>query len=190
MKTLNHNQLAELIANTSGAVIVGLLALTDTKARKTGMTNDRHGLRMVANPFGTIFKQVRAVGFCGADYTNAVKREAIRQDTGADTFQGNVLPWGEWLVPNKVITHYGTLYLRTQTTPNQRRNQPAKLLCYRDATGKFLARDDVKPFLPERKESAKQQAHGLHDTVWVRVYRFDSLQRVRILGQTYLIKSN
>lgn len=153
--------------------IVGLLALTDSRARKTG------------NPYGTIYKQVRAVGFVGADYELAVNREAIRQEQSA-TFQGESLPWGQWLIPHKVIQHNGKLYLRTQTTPGNRQRQAAKVICYRDTNGKFLARDDVKPFLPVVRESAKQQNEtGIDKTVWVRTYAFDSIQKIRIAGTTY-----
>jgi hypothetical protein len=175
MKTLNHSQLADKIGATKGAAIIGLLALTDCKARKTG------------NPFGQIFKQVRAVAFVGANYENAVNREGNRQGIETD-FTGGQLPWGQWLIANKIIENKGKLYLRTQRTPGNRRKQAAKVLNYRDTSGEFLSRDDVKPFLPVTTESAKQQSAGLAETVWVRTYAFDSLQKIRLNGETFLIK--
>ena len=162
-----------MIAHSKGMLIVGLHALTDSKARKTG------------NPYGTIYKQVRAVGFVGADYELAVNNEAIRQEQSA-TFKAESLPWGKWLIPHKIIQHDGKLYLRAQTTPGNRRKQAARVVCYRDASGKFLARDDVKPYLPPVRESEKQQRQtGIEKTVWVRTYAFSSIQKIRIAGITY-----
>jgi len=175
VKTLTHNQLATRIAEHKGVLIVGIEALTDAKAKKTG------------NPFPAkeIFKHVRAVGFVGADYQNAVNREATRQ--GAEgNFETEKLPWGTWLVKNKIIIHNDEYYLRTQSTPNQRRNQAAKILNYLTNSGQILTREQVKPFLPPTYESAKQQDEaGLDKTVWVRTYKFNSIKKIRIRGETF-----
>ena len=55
MKHLTQSELIEIIRNSKGAMIVGIEALTDSRAKKTG------------NTFGKIFKQIRAVAFVGAD---------------------------------------------------------------------------------------------------------------------------
>jgi len=174
MKTISQSQLLDLIKSTKGAAIVGILAETDAKARKTG------------NPFGKIFKTVRAVGFCGADYGNAVLNEGLREEKQID-FVPDSLPWGEWLVAGKVITHKGELYLRLQTTASQRSRQPAKVLGYRAENGRFLSFEQVKPFLPEKRESEKQIEAGIDTgkTVMVRTYKFNSLKVIRYAGQSY-----
>lgn len=175
MKTLNHSQLVEKIATIKGMAIVGLLATTDARARKTN------------NPFFPITKTIRAIGFVGANYENAVNREANRQGETPE-FQAESLPWGQWLIPGKIIEHKGEMYLRTQTTPGNRRKTPAKVLNYRAGDGKFISRDEAKPFLPVARESNKQQEEtGIQQTVWVRTYSFDSLKKMRIAGQTYHI---
>jgi hypothetical protein len=171
MKTLTHVELINALQTLRGTAIVGLLALTDARARK--------------NSLGQIFKQVRAVGFVGANYESAVNREATRQG-GDENFESGKLPWGNWLVPNKVIEHKGVYYLRTQSTPGQRRFSPARVLSYRNSEGQFLSPEIVKPLLPEKVESKKQQiATGIEKTVWVNTYKFDSIQKIRIAGQTY-----
>ena len=175
MKSLTHTQFFEIIKGTQGAAIVGLEAITDAKPLKTG------------NPFNGINKHVRAVGFVGANYGEAVKREGERQGADASAFVASPRPYGEWLVPNKVATHKGELYLRTQSTPNQRRKQPARLLAYRDNSGKFLSKDEVKPFLPKKTESAKQAAAGLVGKVDVREYKFSSIRKVRVNGETFAL---
>ena len=175
MKSLTHSQFVKIIQSTQGAAIVGLEAITDAKPLKTG------------NPFDGINKHVRAVGFVGANYGEAVKREGERQGADASGFVADSRPWGQWLIPNKVAEHKGELYLRTQSTPNQRRKQPARLLAYRDNSGKFLSRDEVKPFLPKKTESAKQAAAGLAGKVDVREYKFSSIRKVRVNGETFAL---
>lgn len=175
MKSLTHSQFVKIIESTQGAAIVGIEAITDAKPLKTG------------NPFDGINKHVRAVGFVGANYGEAVKREGTRQGVDASEFVADSRPWGEWLVPHKVATHKGELYLRTQSTPGQRNRQPARLLAYRDNNGKFLSRDEVKPFLPKKTESAKQAAAGLVGKVDVREYKFSSIRKVRVNGQTFAL---
>lgn len=171
MKNLSHSALVALLQGIKGMAIVGLEALTDTRARK--------------NPFGKISKLVRTTGFVGVDYEASVNREATRQGGQAE-FDSDPLPWGEWLIPSKVITHKGNLYLRTQTTPGTRRKVACKVLSYRGENGQFLSREQVKPYLPEAKESAKQQDEtGIKQTVWVRTYAFNSIQKIRIMGETY-----
>lgn len=170
MKTLTHSAFIQALASHSGAAFVGLDTLTDSRARKTG------------NPFGTIYKQARFVGTIGADYGAALNRE-----TNGAAFEVAPLPWGEWYTPGKVISHKGGFYLRTQTIGKQRKARPA-VVKYRDASGKFLSRKDVAPFIPAPSHSVKQEAVGLSDStvqVQPRNFAFDSILRVRFNGQTF-----
>ncbi len=175
MKTLNYSGLLEIVKNSKGVLIVGIRALTDSRARKTN------------NPFGVIYKEISAVGFVGANYGKAILNEGFRQGETVE-FEAQALPWGNWLVINKVIEHKGALYLRTQTTPGQRRKQPAKVLNYRNASGHILNRELVKPFLPVASESAKQQDAGLDETIWVRTYAFSSIKKIRVNGETFKLE--
>lgn len=172
----NKMTYSELVRRVSrpGTVMVGLSTLTDAKAKKTG------------NTIGTIFKQSRGVGIVGADYENAVRREGERQGASeAAEFKAESRPWGEWLIPSKVATHKGRLYLRTQSAPRQRKASPWKVNAYRDASGKFLSPETVKPFLPEKTDSARQTAIGLGEKIEVREFAFDSIRKVRIDGRTF-----
>ena len=175
MKKLSYSQLIEALKKHKGATVIGLTTLTDAKALKTN------------NPFGVIFKHCRCVGFCGADYENAVKNEGFRQEKEID-FVSAPLSWGEWLIGGKVITHKGEFYLRLQSSPGQRKRQPVKILSYRDEKGKFLDFDDIKPFLPVEKESKKQSEAGLEGKekqIMVRTYRFSSIRVIRVFGQSF-----
>jgi hypothetical protein len=173
MKTLTYDKLLEKIADIRGTVIAGLQTLTDSRARK--------------NPFGKIYKETRLVGFIGVDYQNSIVRESDRQGAQAENFTAESLPWGEWLYANRVISHNGKLYLRTQFTPGQRKVKTTKVLAYRDGQGKFLSHDEIKSFLPPLRESSKQQAQGLNRTVQVRTFCFDSIKKIRLQGQTYRV---
>ena len=45
------------------------------------------------------------------DYEDAVNNR-LKKEGKAPTFSAKSLPWGEWLIPNKIITHNGKCYLR------------------------------------------------------------------------------
>jgi hypothetical protein len=178
-KILTHGQLIAMINSTNGALPVGLLSETDSKAKKTG------------NPYGRILKRSRSVGWIGVNYQASVEREAARQGNSV-CFDADPLPWGNWLIPNKVISHKGEFYLRTQSTPGGRKRQPAKVLGFRsEATGQFLSYETVKPFLPPVRESNKQAEEagleGSENQIKVRTYKFDSIQKIRIGGVTYTL---
>jgi hypothetical protein len=183
MQNLTHSQFINILNAHAGAAIVGIEALTDAKALKTG------------NPFPerTVLKHIRAVGFVGADYGAAVRREGERQGADASAFKAKPLPWGAWMegMEGKVITHKGAHYLRTQTTPGQRQRQAARLMGYRDTQGRFLAHADVKPFLPAPTVSKRQADAGLGDSaseqIMVRTYAFASIRKVRVNGKTFAL---
>lgn len=179
-KTITHGGLIALLAGLPGATFASLVTHTDARLRKTG------------NPLALpVFKlTVVSNATIGADYESAVNREAGRQ-AGTETFQAGELPKGRnWLVPGKVlVSDCGTkYYLRTQSTPGQRRKFRVKLVGYVQADGQHASRSAVKPFLPPVYESAKQQSQtGIEQTVWVRDYLFTSLGLIKINGQTYQV---
>lgn len=175
METLTY---AELVARVSapGAHLVGIDALTDARARKTG------------NPFGPIFKQSRGVAMVGASYQASVQRQGERDGAeSAQSFVAESRPWGEWVIPNKIASHKGNFYLRTQSAPGQRKRSPWKVRAYRNEAGEFLSKESVAPFLPEKGQSEKQAAVGLEreSQIEVREFAFSSIRRVRIGGRSY-----
>lgn len=178
-KELNHEELKDLIANTNGAALVGMVCETEEKLLKTN------------NPFGPILKRIRTVGIVGADYEQAINNQLDKQGI-KDSFESSNLPWGKWLIPNKIIEHKGQLYLRTQTTPSARRKIPVKVLSYRDInSGRYVNAEDIKPFKPAKSVSGKQEMVGLENAeeqVWIRTYKFDSINKIRYGGKTFTIK--
>ena len=53
----------------------------------------------------------------GTSYENAVNNRNERTNGNRD-FVAEPLAWGEWYIPNKVITHKGSFYLRYYTNRN------------------------------------------------------------------------
>lgn len=174
MKTLTQSEFVALLASHKGAAFLGLDTLTDAKAKKTG------------NPYGVILKRARCVTQTGVGYEGAVNRQGGREGVEAE-FVADRLPWGKWLVPNKVIEHNGRLYLRTQTTAGMRRKRPA-VVRYLTPNGERLTREAVRPFLPEKTGSAKQESHGVMEEIQVRAIALDNVLRVRVNGETVILK--
>lgn len=176
---ITHGALVALLQGIAGTVFASLVSVTDARLRKTG------------NPLALPVVKISVVSNAtiGADYGAAVNREADRQ-AGSAEFEAGALPKGRaWLVPGKVLQSTeepGKYYLRTQSTPGQRRKQRAKVVGYRQANGVRATRAQVAPFAPPVRESSKQQdSTGISGTVWVRDYLFTSLALVKINGQTY-----
>ena len=172
MKALTQDELVQVLRKP-GNVIVGIDSLTDSKARKTG------------NPFGTIFKRTRCVAMVGAEYGKAVNRQGEREGFKAE-FVADSLPWGEWLIANKVITHKGELYLRTQTTAGMRRKRPA-IVRYIGEDGNPIAREKALEYVPASKGSAKQEKCGVYGEVMVRTIKMANILRLRINGETVIL---
>ena len=161
MQTITHDTLAALLRNRLGAVILGLETVTTPKARKG------------APPL--IEKVARGSALVGGSYGNAVTKQS------GQTFVPEGLPWGEWLVPNKVITHKGELYLRTIA-----RNQKPMRSHFLSA-GEPIEKEKVAPFLATPAPSARQESVGLTGKrqVSVRTVKFDNIRTIKIKGETY-----
>lgn len=171
LETITHSQLRDKLAGIKGTTFVGVLSRTDAKARKTG------------NPFGPIMKRARFAATVGASYGGAVNRNG----NGVAEFKPQPLPWGEWDTPNKVISHKGKLYLRTQTTARQRKFVKP-VVAFETEAGAPLSYSEVKPFLPEKRATKTQAKVGLETAesqVQARTFAFDSIYRVRIGGRTF-----
>lgn len=178
MKTLTYADLIKAL-ETPGCRIAALETLTDARLLKTG------------NTLGDVFKKSRVVAMVGAKYEDSVNRQHMREHAEQGFFRADTLPRlnDRWLVPNKVIINdeTGTLYLRTQTTPGQRKVRPAKV-AYVNADGRLLSRETVAPFLPKKHGNAKQEAYGVQGEIMVRDYKFSSIMRLRLNGETVALQ--
>lgn len=177
---LTQEKFLKFLSLRKGTVIVGLETLTDAKAKK--------------NPFGIVLKRARGAAMVGARYEAGVNRQRDRVNAQGPVFRSEPLPWGEWMpdFEGKIIEYNGELYLRVQSTPGQRRKAPVKIIQYLNQNGDVLNPDSVKRFLPAPSFSFKQAISGLNPTeeqVWVRNIALKSIQKIRVDGNTYRLKT-
>ena len=168
MKTITHKQFVEMLLIRKGANIIGLVTETEPKARKTG------------NPFKEIKKLVHRTVVTGAKYKEAVLKQ------GATSFDADPLPYGKFLVENKIILHEGELQLRTV-----RRNAPKPVKVQFVADGEEVAKEVVDKYLTKSKPSAKQERVGVtgKKQVKVRNYKLSNIKEIRMNGQVYKLAS-
>lgn len=176
MRTISQKELLARLMRP-GALILSVSALTDARANKTG------------NPFPEkkIMKSARFVAQVGADYGAAVNRKLAKE--GEDSsFQAEPLPWGEWEVPNKVISHKGQRYIRFQIHPDMK---TLPRVTYRQVDGRFIKAKDAAPFLPPPSFSNRQADAGLDGAekqIKVRTILLDNIRAVRIDGELVRVR--
>lgn len=170
-----------MLENQKGNVIVGIDALTNARAKKTG------------NPFQKVEKLSRFVGFVGMDYQKAVNKELQGTGERAD-FEAKPLQWGEWRMKEdgkpsrKIITHKGGLYVATTTSRKIRKNRKPKVQFYAD--GLPVDKKEIADFLPKKSPSKRQVEAGLdHPETHVerRTFSLASIKRARMNGKNYAI---
>lgn len=171
---ISQSQLVDILAARKGATFARLMTRTDARIPKRN------------NPLGVKYKLTDQVATLGANYGRAVVREGDRQKVDCSNWHSDRLPFGRYLVPRKVVTDNGKLYLVVMSTPGKRRVQPARI-AYRTDKGAELAPSLVEPYLPAPSTSAKQAAHGLRDDIQFRLYAFDSITSIRIGGVRYAL---
>ena len=170
-----------MLENHKGAAIVGIDALTNARAKKTG------------NPYEKVEKLSRFVGFVGMDYAKAVNEELESQGQES-TFKSKPLQWGEWLKDEKgkpskkIITHKGRLYFATTSNRKIRAKRKVKVQFYAD--GFPVEKDVVSDFLPVKKTSARQESAGIKEgerQIQRRTFAISSAKRIRFNGKNYAI---
>lgn len=168
MKTITHKQFVEMLSARRGANILGILTETEPKANKTG------------NPYKQIKKIVHQTVVTGARYKEAILKQ------GAESFELDPLPYGEYVIDNKVIKHNGEMQLRTVF-----RNSPKPVKVQFIADGKEVTREVVDKYLSKSKPSAKQERVGVTGKrqVKVRNYKLSNIKEVRMNGEKYILAS-
>ena len=168
MQTITQNQFVEMLLTRKGANIIGLVTETEPKARKTG------------NPFKEIKKLVHRTVVTGAKYKEAVLKQ------GATSFDADPLPYGKFLVENKIILHEGELQLRTV-----RRNAPKPVTVKYVADGDEIAKEVAIKYLIKPNPSTKQEKVGVtgKKQVKVRNYKLSNIKEIRMNGEIYKLAS-
>lgn len=175
MKNILSSSLLSLLSNLNAGVFVGVHSLTEPKMRKTN------------NPFNGHLVQKMTIQTLqwGYNYANAVNNRI--GDEKHETFVADPLKWGEWLIPNKVITHKGRLYARFYRVDNGNVPDTLFLIDGIIATEEQVA--VIKSFLVAPSTSARQAEVGLTEhQVKPRDFAFDSIIGLSVSGEMYNVQ--
>lgn len=115
------------------------------------------------------------------DYVKAVKNRIAKSGGNPDDFKGESLPWGQWELQNKVITHKGNRYLRFYANKN------AKPITQYFVDGVPATSEQIAEIKArENTKSAKQSAAGLDDNqVIPRCVAFSNVRYLAVNGVVY-----
>lgn len=115
-----------------------------------------------------------------ANYENAVNNRLPKGDGNGERFVAESLPWGEWLVPNKVITHKGKFYLRLYVTKSVKK----ETAYYLDGVKTDL---NIAAEIRESKPSARQAEVGIEEKDMVKPFTIcaDNVSSITLNGVTY-----
>lgn len=161
---------ANAIAEQKSHTFVSVVYENEVKMNKRG------------NPYyGRVTKRVSAqMSFCYS-YENACNNRCA----DGVTFVADSLPWGEWLMPNKVIKHKDEIYIRLYDINGRKPHtdyfvdgKPCTMEQYREFAG----------FLPKsRVVSEKQSEHGIdaERQVYPRAIKMSCIREFTMNGVTY-----
>lgn len=146
---MNINTTAAMLSGIKGATIMTIT--TDTVVR----------MRKRCNPLAYKVVTKVTVRNCqfGYNYQNAVNSRILKETGEVPNFKSDSLPWGDWLVPNKIIEYRGNLYGRFYTMDN---NVPDIVTYY--VNGKLATPEQVEiinRFSSSEVSSERQAAAGL-----------------------------
>ena len=115
-----------------------------------------------------------------ANYENAVNNRLPKGDGNGEKFVAEKLPWGEWLVPNKVIVHNGKHYLRLYVTKSVKKSTSY----YLDGIKTDL---NIGAEIRESKPSARQAEVGIEEKDMVKPFTIcaDNVSSITLNGVTY-----
>ena len=159
--TISSTELVSLLSQKMGTVIVGLKTITSPEVKKGGPDD--------------LLKVSTGRVVIGASYQTAVRMQ------GGDGFESAPLPWGEWLIARKIITHKDELYLA-----HVRRNSPP-LASFYFSGGYIIPTEKVVPWLRQKGENHRQSAVGVvgKKQVAFRTIKFSSIKTIKYQGKVF-----
>ena len=121
-----------------------------------------------------------------ANYENAVNNRLPKGDGNGERFVAESLPWGEWLVPNKVITHKGKYYLRLYVTKSVKKETS---YYFDGVKADYFSNLNIAAEIRENKPSARQAEVGIAVEDMVKPFTIcaDNVSEMTLNGVTYNI---
>jgi hypothetical protein len=159
--TLSTLDFLSLLRGKMGTLIIGLETVTFPTVKKGGPSE--------------VVKFSKGRVVIGASYAKAVRAQ------GGEGFESSSLPWGEWLISKKVVTHKGEFYLA-----HVRRNSPP-LKSFFTSQGEIIDKADIKPFLRKAYENKRQAEAGVEGKKQVnfKLIKFSSIKTIKYGGKLF-----
>lgn len=132
------------------AVLNGLQSIAKGTFANIEYRSEVKGVKRLG--LGDVTKVVKMNVQLNADYESSVNRRLEKQGD-APTFKAQGLPFGDWLVPNKVITYNGKLYLRAYTF----KNSSPRTTYY--INGRVATADETKILVDHLAKKTPQVSH-------------------------------
>ena len=170
MRQITQLPLISVLANLKGGTMVYLTSLTDVDV-----------------PFyyclGKVQKFCRQSVQVGCSYENSVNNRLERKGFNR-AFRSSHLPWGRWLILNRIIEHRGKYYARFYKTANSN-PQIVYLVNGRAATPREAR--IIKMYDSLRTFSRRQSMYGLSrmEQTNVRNYELTNIISISAEGETY-----
>lgn len=184
MTKINHDQLHDILLDIRGATFVTIVARTVPKLLKTG------------NPYLGCTKVARVNGMINWVYANSVNNQRKRESTPVDK-AGEVIPfvpearrWGQRRFIDSegnaiydsvaavrlspFVDHKGIVYLELKVERSIEYSY--------ELNGEVITAEQIKPFLPKRKEGRRQQ---VEKTVILRDYTLSNIEEISVNGEHY-----
>ena len=174
MKKVSHAELVNIISNVRGCKFAHITTNTEVKVKRDC-------------PFQNVRKVTSRRVQINYGYENAVNNHLERNGEQRN-FVGGSLPWGAWLIPNKVIEHKLNLYLRTYEPANA-----SETSYYVLSDGRMANDHDtevINAYAYAKSYGSEKQANfGLtyDEQVKPKAVSFDSIVEISINGEKYQI---
>ena len=177
MKKITRKELKELFLNPeisglNGATFVGLDALT-TEKLSGGKQNPMQGLVQKSNVGNSVmvFQNKSSNG-----YENMVRRRLLAEGKDPDTFELKPRKWGVRIEGTPLVLHEGNYYLEVIFLV-------AGTVTYLH-NGKPIRKDLIEGLKTDSEEGTQG---GLNNKVIIRTYKLESITRLTINKEVYLI---
>ena len=158
-----------------------------TVADLADMFDVRHGARFITLVAQTTPKlskgapnvvKVSRVNACvWFNYQNSVNNQRTREGLEAD-FKPQPRKWGIRLSDSALVEHNGEYYLEVKIEKSLEHKY------FDPNTGAEIAASEVEPFMPQRKEGARQEVENV---IILRDYKLSNIQSLTHEGVTYTI---
>jgi hypothetical protein len=170
---MKYEQLKEIVDNVNGTTFAGIDTITAVKL-KGGKKNPMQGrvTKRTVNSNVMIFSNTD-----NSPYETMVKRRMEEEGKDPSIFELKPRAWGTRVGKSPFIEHKGNYYLEVIFRTS------GKTTYYLD--GKEIEKSDIEGLDEKEKDAAEDTSQGgISNKVIIRTFAIDSIEEVRMLGNT------